>query len=103
MKIRMLTIAAGPQGSIDAGADADVHPEFARELVGRGFAEALEPFPESAQSVPPDEAPPEAEPTAVQPEAQAAPETAVEPEAAPEPEPTAVEPEADKPSRRKGR
>lgn len=81
----MLTIAAGPQVSIDAGAAADVPHEFARELVARGFAEALEPFP-SAEP----EAPPEPEPTAA------------DPDEAPEPEPTAV-PEADKPSRKKGR
>ncbi|WP_337175383.1 hypothetical protein [Paludisphaera sp.] len=79
MKIRMLTILAGPGGCVDAGAEADVPLAMAIDLVSGGYAEALEPFPE------PEPDPPSA------------------PEPEPEPEPETEAPAAEKPSKRKAK
>lgn len=45
MKVKMLTTQAGPKGVFLRGAIRDLSVDEAKELVERGYAEALEKFP----------------------------------------------------------
>lgn len=57
MRIRMLTIMAGPDGIVHPGQEVDLAPERARELIDGGFAEAIaRPEPEKAVKPKPETA-----------------------------------------------
>jgi len=43
MQVRMVTLAAGPEGIYRPGQVVDVEPERARELVAGGFAVLVDP------------------------------------------------------------
>lgn len=56
MKVRMLTIMAGPSGSAHPGKVLDVDDATGREWVKRHFAVAMDPAPETAEAPPAPEA-----------------------------------------------
>lgn len=56
MKIRMLTLAAGPDGVLQPGQEVDLPGEQARALIEGGYAEAVEKIRETAAVEPPEKA-----------------------------------------------
>ena len=42
MKVKLLTIKAGPEGSFLPGDILEISPELGRDLIERGFAELIE-------------------------------------------------------------
>lgn len=56
MKIRMKTLAAGPDGILSPGQEVDLPADKARALIEGGYAEAVSKVRETAAVEPPEQA-----------------------------------------------
>lgn len=56
MRIKMKTLAAGPNGVLSPGQEVEVAGDLARALIEGGYAEAVEKIWETAAAEPPEQA-----------------------------------------------